>query len=44
MHLNANCPTKNDIEILIGQAVFRVTDQNSQDIILINNSRIVCPI
>ena len=30
---------KNGIEILVGQAVFKVMDQNSQKVVWINNSR-----
>ena len=47
MHFKANClrkkELKNGIEIWVSQVVFRVMDQNIQNIILSNNSRTAWP-
>ena len=39
MHLKANCPLKNGIEILIGQVVFKLWIKTVKNIVLINNSK-----
>ena len=45
MHLKAYCPKnfKNGIGILLGVIVFLAMDQNSQNIVLIKNSRTAWP-